>query len=153
MQSHRKLPIAEKRRNKEVKYLTWNCIRLKFGKEASMPNSVKSLGCINCHSSSSSKPVKSPSNSIRHNCQKIAPDLLVVRQSDLFSSHQIFNEYRSPHKSKVQCRFLPCSILIVITQCDESDRITFDNENIVRQTFLNSYEYYHHYHLIIKSKI
>ena len=35
-----------------------------------MPNSVKTLGYIKCHSSSP-RPVKSPSNSIRHNCQKI----------------------------------------------------------------------------------
>ena len=32
-----------------------------------MPNSVKSLGYIKCYSLSSPRPVKSPSNSIRHN--------------------------------------------------------------------------------------
>ena len=71
--SHLKLPIpiTEKRRNK-VKYLTWNFIRLKFVKKTSMPNSVKSLGYIKCHSSSSPRPVKSPSNSIRYNCEKIS---------------------------------------------------------------------------------
>ena len=36
-----------------------------------MPNPVKCLGYIKCHSSSSSRPVKSPSNSIRQNYQKI----------------------------------------------------------------------------------
>ena len=36
-----------------------------------MPNSVESLGYIKCYSSSSSRSAKSPSNSIRHNCQKI----------------------------------------------------------------------------------
>ena len=36
-----------------------------------MPNPVKSLGYIKCYSSSSPRPVKSPSNSIRYNCKKI----------------------------------------------------------------------------------
>ena len=34
-------------------------------------NSVKSFGYIKCYSSSSPRPVKSPTNSIWHNCQKI----------------------------------------------------------------------------------
>ena len=37
-----------------------------------MPNSVKSLGYIECHSSSSPRPVKNPGNSIRYNCEKIS---------------------------------------------------------------------------------
>ena len=58
-------------RNK-AKYLTYNSIRLNFVKKTSMPNSVESLGYIKCYSSSSGlRPVKSPSSSIRHNCQKI----------------------------------------------------------------------------------
>ena len=40
--------------------MTWNSIKLKFVKNNSMPNPVKSLGYIKCHSSSSPKPVKSP---------------------------------------------------------------------------------------------
>ena len=71
IQNHPKLSITEKRRNK-AKYLTWNSIRLKFVKKTSMPNPVKSLGYIKCHSSSSPRPVKSPSNSIRYNCDKIS---------------------------------------------------------------------------------
>ena len=67
VQNHLKPPITEKRRNK-AKYLT---IKLKFVKKASMLNSVKSIGYIYYYSSSSPRPVKSPSNSIRHNCQKI----------------------------------------------------------------------------------
>ena len=51
--------------------LTWYSIRLKFVKKTSMPNPVKSLGYIKCHSSSSPRPVKSPSNSIINNCKKI----------------------------------------------------------------------------------
>ena len=62
--------ITEKRRNK-AKYLTWNSIRSKSEKKTSMPNPVKSLGYIKCHSSSSPRPVERPSNSIRYNCQKI----------------------------------------------------------------------------------
>ena len=53
------------------KYLTWNSIRLKFVKKTSMLNPVKSLGYIKHYSSSSPRPVKSHSNSIRYNCQKI----------------------------------------------------------------------------------
>ena len=36
-----------------------------------MPNPVKSLGDIKCHSWSSPRSVKSPRNSIRYNCEKI----------------------------------------------------------------------------------
>ena len=59
-----------KRRNK-AKYLTWNFIRSKFMKKTSMPNPVKSIGYIKYYSSSSPRPVKSPSNCITYNCQKI----------------------------------------------------------------------------------
>ena len=48
--------LTEKRRNKS-KYLTRNFIRFKFEKMTSMPNTVKNLGSIKCHSSSSPKPV------------------------------------------------------------------------------------------------
>ena len=61
-------------RKKEIrpnKYLTWNSIRLKFVKKIGMLNSVKSLGYITCHSSSSPGPVKNPSNFIRYICEKI----------------------------------------------------------------------------------
>ena len=44
---------------------------LKFMKKTSMPKPVKSLGYIKCYSCGSPRPVKSPSNSIRYNCQKI----------------------------------------------------------------------------------
>ena len=70
IQSHPKPRVNKKRRNK-AKYLTLNSLRLKFVKKANMPNSVESLGYIKCYSSSSSRSAKSPSNSIRHNCQKI----------------------------------------------------------------------------------
>ena len=40
-------------------------------KKTSMPNPVKGLGYIKCYSSSSPRPVKSPSSSIRYNCQTI----------------------------------------------------------------------------------
>ena len=64
IQNYSKTCITEKRQNK-AKYLTRNSIRLKFLKKTSMPNPVKSVGYIKCHSSSS------PSNSIRYNSQKI----------------------------------------------------------------------------------
>ena len=58
IQNHSKPSITEKKRNK-AKYLTWNSIRLKFVKKTSMPNLVKSLGYIKCHSSSSPIPALS----------------------------------------------------------------------------------------------
>ena len=60
--------ITEKKGNK-TKYLTWNSIT--FVKKTRMPNPVISLGYINCYSSSSPRPVRTPSNSIGSNCQKI----------------------------------------------------------------------------------
>ena len=63
-------PPRTKWKNK-VKYLTWNYVRLKFVKKTSMSNSFESLGYIKCYSSSSPRPFKCPSNSIRYNCQKI----------------------------------------------------------------------------------
>ena len=53
-----------KRRNK-TKYMTWNFTRLKSVKKTSMPNPVIGLEYIKCYSWSSSRPVKSRSNSIR----------------------------------------------------------------------------------------
>ena len=85
-----KPPITEKRRNK-VKYLTWNFIRQKFMKTTSMPNSVESPVYMKCYSSSSPWPVKSPSNSIRHDCQNICSwsrwpkTILEIRKSPNFS--------------------------------------------------------------------
>ena len=69
IQNYSKSSITQKRENK-TKYLTWNSIRLKFVK-TSMPNPVESLGYIKCYSSSSPRPVKCPSNSIRYNYKKI----------------------------------------------------------------------------------
>ena len=57
---------------KMAKYLTSNSTRRKFAKKTSLSNLVKSLGYIKCCSSSSPRLVKSPSKSIRYNCQKIA---------------------------------------------------------------------------------
>ena len=70
IQNYSKPSITEKKKNK-AKYLTWNSIRLKFVKKTSMSNPVKSLGYIKCHSLSSPRLVKSPSNSVRYNCEKI----------------------------------------------------------------------------------
>ena len=61
---------TEKRTNK-AKYLTSNSIRLTFAKQTSMPSPVTSLGYIKCYSFSNPKSVKSQTNSIKHNSQKI----------------------------------------------------------------------------------
>ena len=60
-------------------------------KKTSMPNPAKSLGYIKCHSSSSPRPVKSSSNSIRYNCDKICSwsrrpkTMLEIRKKTYFS--------------------------------------------------------------------
>ena len=57
---------------------------------ASIPNPVENLGYIKCYSSSSPRPVKNPSNSIRYNCQKICSwlkkpkTILEIRKKDTF---------------------------------------------------------------------
>ena len=59
-------------RKEEIRPNIWPEIPwLKFVKKTSMPNPVKSLGYIKCYNSSSPRPVKSPSNSIRYNYEKI----------------------------------------------------------------------------------
>ena len=55
----------------KANYLTWNSWRLKFLKKTSLPNPVKSVEYIKCYSSSSPRPIESPSNSIRCNSQII----------------------------------------------------------------------------------
>ena len=52
-------------------YLTWNSLRHRFVKKTSIWSPVKSLGYIKHYGLTSSRPVKSPSNSIWYNCQKI----------------------------------------------------------------------------------
>ena len=49
-------------------------IRLTFVKKTSMLNPVKSLGYTKYYSLSSTRPVKSPSISIRYNCLRFALD-------------------------------------------------------------------------------
>ena len=51
--------------------LTRSSLRLKFVKKTNMSNPVESLGHVKCYSSSSQRPTKSSSNSIRYNCQTI----------------------------------------------------------------------------------
>ena len=48
-----------------------NSLRLEFVKKTSMPNHAESLEYIKYCTSSSSRPVKSPGNSITYDCQKI----------------------------------------------------------------------------------
>ena len=70
IKNHLMMPVTEKRGNK-TKYLTWNSIRHSYVKATSMPNLVKNLSYIKCCSLSSPRHVKSSSNSISSNCQKI----------------------------------------------------------------------------------
>ena len=52
--------------------MTWNSMKLKSVKKNNFPYPVKSLGNIKCNSLSNPRPVKTPSNSIKYNCQKIS---------------------------------------------------------------------------------
>ena len=70
IQNQSKPSITKKRRNKN-KYFIWNSIRLMFLKKTSMLNPVESCEYIKCCSSSSTRPMKEPSNSIIYSCQKI----------------------------------------------------------------------------------
>ena len=76
----------EKRRNK-VNYLTWNFTSLKFVKKT---NKLNCPGYVNCYSSSKLRPVKSPNNSIRYNCNKIcswlrrSKTILEIRKNTTF---------------------------------------------------------------------
>ena len=87
-----------------------------------MPNSVKSLGYIKCYSLSSSRPVKSPSNSIRHNCHKICSqsrrpktileirkkvtNLLMINNPNIYKFFKDFNNHRKKTNRAVRfsCR-------------------------------------------------
>ena len=61
----------KKKKKKKAKNQTWNSMRLEFVKQDSVENLAKSLGFIKCYFSSTHILIKSASNSIRCNCQKI----------------------------------------------------------------------------------
>ena len=104
--------ITEKTRNK-AKYLTWNSVRIKFVKKTSMLNLVKSLGYIKCHSSNNPRTVKSPSNSIRYNCEKICSSsrrpqsILEIRNQKIIVIELITNYERA---SLIVPLFLPLTL-------------------------------------------
>ena len=87
-----------------------------------MPNPIKSLGYIKCHRSSSTRPVKSPSNSIRYNCGKICSwsrrpkTILKIRKKATFL--YVINSsiiYKSPKPNSKFKRFktiVPAWVLI-----------------------------------------
>ena len=62
--------LIEKKRSK-AKYLMWNSTSPEIVKKTSLLNPVESIRYIKCHGSSSPRPIESPSNFIRYNCQKI----------------------------------------------------------------------------------
>ena len=75
-------------------------------KNTSMPNPAEGLGHITCFSSSSPRSIKSPSNSIRSNCQKICSSsrrpntILEIRKNTIFLwvinypiSYKFFNNF------------------------------------------------------------
>ena len=109
IQTHPK-PSITKKRIKKPSYLTWNFKRRKTVKKTSMPNPVKSFRYIKSYSSSSPRPVKIPSNSIKYNCQNIssllrrrktileirknAKFLLVINNPIIYKSSKDFTNHR-----------------------------------------------------------
>ena len=75
-------------RNK-ADYLTQNSVRLELVKKTTMPNSIERIRYIKC--SISPWPIKSPSGSIKYNCQKICSwtrrpkNILEIRKRSYFS--------------------------------------------------------------------
>ena len=91
---HKDFPSRTKKRyqlfmkwQNKAKYLTWISIRFRFVKKNGMSNSVNSLGYVKYYCL---RPIKSPSNSIRHNFLKIqslmrGPEItLQIRKSPHF---------------------------------------------------------------------
>ena len=75
----------------KTKYITLNSIRLAFAQKTSVPNPAETLEYIKCYNFRSLRRVKSPSNSIRYNCQKACswtrkPEtILKIRKRPCFS--------------------------------------------------------------------
>ena len=121
IQSHSKLSITEKRRNK-AEYLTWDFIRLKFGKNTNKLNPVQRLGYIKGYRSSRHRPVKISSNSIRYNCKKICSWTklcCIYYQTNLILTHG--------HRFRL-CSKLMCSRFSKATQ-----PLAFIKHNIIRK--------------------
>ena len=80
----------KKKKREKAQNPTWNSMRLEFVKKNSVQNLAKSLGYIKCYSSSSHILIKSVSNSIRYNCQKICcwtkrpKTILEIRKKAIF---------------------------------------------------------------------
>ena len=55
----------------KTKHPTWSSVRFQFVKKTSMPQPAESLGYFKCYRSSSPRPLKNPSSSVRFNCYKI----------------------------------------------------------------------------------
>ena len=72
-----------------------NPLKLSNTKKRKLPNPVKCIGYIKCYSLSRPIPVKSPSNSIRYNCNKICSGprrpktILEIRKRPHFSRWSI----------------------------------------------------------------
>ena len=75
----------------------WPEIRLKFVQKTSMPNPVESFGYIKCYCSIRPRPVESPGNSIRYNCQKICSWSKEILERSKFCSNML-----KPSHKKIQ---------------------------------------------------
>ena len=113
-------------RKDEIRPNVWpEILWLKFVKKTSMQNPVASLGYMKCCSSSSPRPVKSPSNSIRHNHQiicswlrgpktileirKKATFMLVINKPVIYKFFKDFTNHRKKSSRAVvfSCRPFP----------------------------------------------
>ena len=92
-------------------------------KKTSMPNPAKSLGYTKSYSSSSLRPVKSPSNSIRFNCRKICSwsrspkTILEIRKKAAFlyginnpNIYKFFKDFTNHKKKTNRAVVLSCRL-------------------------------------------
>ena len=137
------------RRNK-TKYLIWNSIKLKFVKNNSIANTAKNLGYIKCYSSSSTRPVKSPSNYIRYNCLKICSwsrrpkTILEIRKKDTFlqftnnpNTDKFFKDFPN-HRKKANNRAVVLTVDLSPTLRDHWWNLTKIWKTRLLQTLLKS---------------
>ena len=118
-----------KKRQNKVKYLTWNSIRPKFVKKTRMPDPVKSLGYIECYSSSSPRTVKNPRILSDTTVSRFAVDLKPYWKSEkklhssrwstslLFTSFSKTNIYRKKINPAVVFSCRPFSNILKYRYC------------------------------------
>ena len=124
-----------------------------FVKKTSMLNPVKSLAYIRCYSLSSPRPIRSQSNSIRYNCQKIcswlrrsetileirkkATFLEVIKKSIIYKLFQEFTNHSNKTNRAVNFNLRPLLKFLITGTTDEIIQQS-GKEDIFRQILKSS---------------